>query len=518
MHDVTMKEGYVFLVGAGPGDPELITVKGIKILEKCDVVVYDRLISMELLKYVSNNCKKIDVGKSVGKHTVRQEEINQILVEEARQGHIVVRLKGGDPFVFGRGGEEAIALQKENIGYEVIPGVTSAVAVPEMAGIPVTHRGISRSFHVITGQTKDNNFLTEEQLRPLAEVEGTLVFLMAVQQIEYIVDALIRYGKAATTEVAVISNGGTRKEQMVKGNLNTIVLKMREAKITPPAVIVVGSVAKLELRKKEGDWKKNEMPLQQLKIGVTGTENFTRKLTQQLEEEGAECVQLNYVNLRVKLSKKEFRKVFEELSEYQWLVFTSSNAVRYWMEAWKEYSTRTIETERWKFAAIGCGTLQTLKEYGVEVSFVPSKFTTQALAIGLCDIVEKGEKVFFPRAESGSKVILDRLRESQIEVREVKLYETEMNIQLRDEVLGKIKSLDYITFASADGVRGFFKGLNEERFPFLTHVQFACIGEVTEKALLELGKNNAIVGKEYSGKGLVEAIIESRKGEANNKD
>ena len=238
--------GTVYLIGAGPGDPELITVKGLKRLQTCEVVIYDRLASFQLLDEVKEDCVKIYVGKEAGQHSKTQEEINQIMVTYAKKYEHVVRLKGGDSFVFGRGGEEIEALKKHNIAYEVVPGITSAIAVPEMAGIPVTHRGMSQSFHVITGHTSSLDHTLTDNYEVLAKLEGTLVFLMGLGNLAKIADQLIQHGKAVTTPVAVISNGTMIHQTTIRATLGTILDLVHEKEISSPAIIVIGQTAGLE--------------------------------------------------------------------------------------------------------------------------------------------------------------------------------------------------------------------------------------------------------------------------------
>lgn len=268
----------VYLIGAGPGNPELITVKGLRLLQKCDAVIYDRLLSEELLSVVSENCHKIYVGKKPMSHAKKQEEINEILIQTAKQYKNVVRLKGGDPFVFGRGGEEVLALQKEKIPFALVPGVTSAVAVSELAGIPLTHRKESRSFHVFTGHTKEG---AEQSFSHITKQDGTSVFLMSVANIRTIADRLMEQGQAASTPVAVISHGTMPDEKRVHGTLFDIADKVIENKITSPAVFVVGQTAKYHFVSEDFG------VLAGKKIGTTATQKLHNKLREMMEDKGA---------------------------------------------------------------------------------------------------------------------------------------------------------------------------------------------------------------------------------------
>ncbi|MBQ1904153.1 MAG: uroporphyrinogen-III C-methyltransferase, partial [Ruminococcus sp.] len=284
---MSVKNGRVYLVGAGCGDFDLITVRGRLLLEVCDTVVYDSLIDDRLLSFVRKECEKICVGKRSGRHSETQENINRILVEKAKEGKLVVRLKGGDPFVFGRGGEEILALKKENIEYTVVPGVTSAVAVPELAGIPVTHRELSRSFHVITGHTKDD--FSPDRFSAYARLDGTLVFLMGLSHLNDIACELIKYGKKNDTPAAVISNGASRSQRIVKGTLKSIYSDAVSAGLTSPAVIVIGDTVRF-------DFSENiTAPLKNVTVTVTGTKSFVMKLSDKLTAQGADTFLLDFL-------------------------------------------------------------------------------------------------------------------------------------------------------------------------------------------------------------------------------
>lgn len=241
-----MKKGFVYLIGAGPGDPQLITLKGQQLLKTCDAVVYDHLASAAFLSWVPSHCRILYVGKQAGHHSMTQEQINELLIKLAREGLKVVRLKGGDPFVFGRGSEEILALKEQGINWEIIPGITSCVSVPELAGIPVTHRNVSRSFHVITGHTLAG-IQSEEALAPYGACEGTLVFLMGLHNLESIVKGLLKGGKTADTPAAVIEDGSLDSQRIVRGTLKNIYEKTLKAQIKTPAIIVVGETAAFDL-------------------------------------------------------------------------------------------------------------------------------------------------------------------------------------------------------------------------------------------------------------------------------
>ena len=318
-----MKAGKVYLVGAGPGDPGLISVKGLECLTKADVVIYDRLLDERLLDSVSVEAEKIYVGKAARQHAREQREINQLLVEKAKEGKTVARLKGGDPFVLGRGGEEAEALASQHIPFEVVPGVSSAVAVPAYAGIPVTHRGLASSFAVVTGHedpTKDSSSIAWEKL---ATGVDTVVFLMGMQNLSKIVTKLVEHGRPLDTPVAVIKDG-TRPEQVtIAGSLADIVARAKEHRLSPPAVIVVGEVVRLRERLR---WFDNR-PLFGKRILVTRSRHQASALSRLLSEHGAQPVELPAIDIQAVADTEELDRALSNLEYYHWLIFTSVNGV-----------------------------------------------------------------------------------------------------------------------------------------------------------------------------------------------
>ena len=485
------KNGMVYLVGAGPGDPELLTLKGKARLEECEVVIYDRLASDSLLDFVPLKSEKIYVGKEVGRHSFNQEAINQIIVEKALEGKRVVRLKGGDPFVFGRGGEEIMALQKAGIPFQVIPGITSAIAAATYAGIPVTHRGISRSFHVVTGHTKDTDNELVENFETLAKLEGTLIFLMGMGNLSRIVKELLRYGKDGNTPAAVISNGTTDQQKTVRGTLVTIEGKVKEENIAAPAVIHIGAVTELDMNAaKYGK-------LSGLKIGVTGTPKLTEKLTNQLRNEEAYADNLSFLYVKESEELAELKSAVESISEYTWIVFTSTNGVDLFFQYLKKIQFDYRKFSHISFAAVGIGTKAALLRQGFIADYMPEVYTTVSLATGLVKLLTKEDKVLIPRAANGSKDLTRILSDYLVPYTDIKLY-------------SELIDYDYITFASASGVEGFFKEsgslvLNTEK------TKIICIGDITAKKLREYGVTNYRIANDYSVPGLVDCIIEDTK-------
>ncbi|WMJ88062.1 uroporphyrinogen-III C-methyltransferase [Anaerocolumna sp. MB42-C2] len=495
------KNGMVYLVGAGPGDPELLTLKGKARLEECEVVIYDRLASDSLLDFVPLKSEKIYVGKEVGRHSFNQEAINQIIVEKALEGKRVVRLKGGDPFVFGRGGEEVMALQKAGIPFQVIPGITSAIAAATYAGIPVTHRGISRSFHVVTGHTKDTDNELAENFETLAKLEGTLIFLMGMGNLSRIVKELIRYGKDGNTPAAVISKGTTIQQKTVRGTLVTIEEKVKEEKVVAPAVILIGAVTDLDMNAVQYG------KLSGLKIGVTGTPELAEKIANQLRNEKAYVDNLSFLYVKESEKLAELKSAVDSISEYTWIVFTSTNGVDLFFQYLKENQFDYRKLGHISFAAVGNGTKEALMRQGFMADYVPELYTTVFLANGLVKLLTKEDKVLIPRAANGSKDLTKILSDYLVPYTDIKLYSIEIDQEKRKRIISELIDYDYITFASASGVEGFFKEadsliLNTEK------TKIICIGDITAKKLREYGVTNYCIAREYSVPGLVSCIIE----------
>lgn len=494
------KTGLVMLVGAGPGDPGLITIKGREALKSCDVVVYDSLASDELLNEIRPGCRKIYVGKRAGHHSMKQEEINRILVDEAEKGCRVVRLKGGDPFVFGRGGEEILELQKAGICYEVIPGVTSAVAALASAGIPITHRGMSRSFHVMTGHTRENG--VPEDLKEFGTLSGTLVFLMGLGHLDEICQSLIEQGRQKTTPAAVIQNGTLPEQKAVRGTLADIGEKCRQAGLSSPAIIVVGEVADLHM---ESTYKR---PLSGIRVGITGTPSFTDKLEAVLKEQGASIEKLAVMDVISLADTDPVQKSFIRLPSYTWIAFTSANGVRIFLKALMDSGRDYRSLGHVKLAAVGKGTDRELRVHGLRADYIPERYCTEDLAYGLAGLLNPEDKILIPRAVRGSEDLTRILSETGLSYDDVPLYDVKSLGLKGKELAETIKGLDYLTFASGSGVESFLENLAEEDWPVLKETTVTAIGDVTAKVLKHAGYPADRIAKEFSISGLAECILE----------
>jgi len=505
--DAMKETGVVYLIGAGPGDPGLITEKGLFRLRICDAVVYDSLLSPRLLDEVPDQCRKIHVGKRAGRHSMKQEEINKLLVELAGEGLAVVRLKGGDPFVFGRGGEEIMALSEAGIPYEVVSGVTSAVAALASAGIPVTHRAVSRSFHVMTGHTLSEEGTLPPDFAEFARLSGTLVFLMGLGNLSLIVKGLLNQGKPGLTPAAVIQNGTLPGERTIRGTLTDIEEKVLADGIESPAIIVVGEVASLDFS------STLKQPLEGSRIGVTGTDSFTVRLRKQLESLGgaSECI----LSLSIESHRKggKMKEAYGKLPSYTWIVFTSANGVREFFHGLLEWGYDFRSVGHVKIAAVGKGTADELQRYGFLADYIPEKYQVQDLAAGLKGMVSGDDRLLIPRSLSGSKVLNEILDETGIPYDDIVLYEVALAGTGTENRAEALKHLDYLTFSSASGVEAFFREADEEIKEALAGLKVVCIGDITAKALMEQGRKADIIAGIYSIQGITEAICRDWKEE-----
>ncbi|MEE8419194.1 MAG: uroporphyrinogen-III C-methyltransferase, partial [Dehalococcoidales bacterium] len=366
-----MKTGKVYLVGAGPGDPDLISVKGVNCLKRADTVIYDRLLDERLLEMAPPGAERIYVGKAAGEHTLPQDKINRLLVDKGKEGKTVVRLKGGDPFVLGRGGEEGEALKQNGIPFEIVPGITSAVAVPAYAGIPVTHRGMSSSFAVITGHEEPGKETSSINWENLATGVDTLVFLMGLKNLPEIAARLTEFGRPADTPVAVIKDGTRPGQVTVTGRLDNITDIVREARLTSPAIIVVGEV--VGLREKLG-WFDNR-PLSGKRVLVTRARRQASALSKLLAEKGARPVELPAIDILPLQNTSELDGAILDLSNYDWIIFTSVNGVSAFWERLRELKLDSRALSGLKTGAIGPATAEALEAVGIIADFIPQTYT-----------------------------------------------------------------------------------------------------------------------------------------------
>lgn len=492
----------VYLIGAGPGDKDYITVKGLRFIEKCDVIIYDRLANRELLASTKPTCEKIYVGKKSGFHSMHQEEINRVLVEKGKESdQIVVRLKGGDPFVFGRGGEEILALEEHHIPYEVISGVTSAISVPASAGIPLTHRELSRSIHIITGHTATTQNELTQDYEHLSKVEGTLVFLMGLSNIEKITAQLIQCGKNPNTPAAVVSKGTTSHQVCVRATLDTIADKVRNEKVVSPAIIVVGDVAAIDFSCQQIREKKK------LHVGITGTASFVKRCMTKLEENHFTPLDMGCMKLQM-AQEAVWQQVFDRMPESTWLAFTSANGVHLFFDECSRRHFDIRKLSHLKVAVIGFGTKEVLEKYGIYADFCPDVFTAEDMADQLCEQLTQKDRVLLPRAVKGSKKINEIFAKKKKMLYDIPIYDVVADEKMWENKREELVFLDCLIFGSVSGVDGFFAMANEKEIRSLSDMQVLAIGKTTADALLKKGVENVEIAKQCCIDGLIESLME----------
>lgn len=489
--------GMVYLVGAGPGNPELITLKGFNLLKTCDVVIYDRLASYELLEYVKDDCIKIYVGKASGQHSKTQEEINQIILEKSVKYQNVVRLKGGDPFVFGRGGEEIQVLLENDIPFEVVPGVTSAISVPELSGIPVTHRGISQSFHVITGHTASNASTLTENYEALAKLQGTLVFLMGLSNLSEIIWQLVANGMNPETPIAVISNGSMSNEKKVKGILKDIVDKVNQSHVESPAIIVIGNTVNLDFT------SPSKKPLSNISFGVIATKELHDKLRNGIKSLGGRTLSVCNMEVVEMSGIYELRNEFTQFGRYQWIIFTSQNAIRIFYNQMELEKIDRRVLSHLKFAVIGNGTAKTLENYGYFADFIPTQFDSSSLANELSDKISVNDRLLIPRACRGSRKLTEIFDQRKISYKEILTYDVKGKLT---DNRSKLWDLDCLIFVSESGVISFLEETRRNGIQVPPDIKIACIGDITAKVLEQNGLPAHIVATTADTDGLITAI------------
>jgi uroporphyrinogen III methyltransferase/synthase len=494
------KPGMVYLVGAGPGDPGLITVKGLRCLEQADVVIYDRLSSTELLRHVRSDAEKVFMGKEPDTPGEFQQTINQAMVDAARAGKMVVRLKGGDPFVFGRGGEELLALREADIPFQVVPGITSAIAVPGYAGIPITHRGAATSFTVVSGSEDPTKPGTDLDWRALAATPGTLVILMGWRRLSGIVHTLLQHGRSPDTPVAVVQWGTTPQQRTVSGTLADILQRGDAAGLTSPVVTVIGAVANLHDTLSWFDTS----PLFGKRVLVTRSRAQASSLTNLLTEQGADAVELATIEIAPLESYAELDSALDRLPDYQWLVFASVNAVE---SVFGRLNNRGMATI--KVAAVGAATAAALTARGVIVDFMPEAYTSEGIAEGFSTFPMTGARVLLARTDIAPDTLLKALESLGAIVKEVTAYRTLLPTGADDEARRLLTSgtMDVATFTSSSTARNFVALLDGDT-SLLKGLTIASIGPVTSQALAEFGLKVDVEAGEHTIPGLVQSLVE----------
>ncbi|MEN6355707.1 MAG: uroporphyrinogen-III C-methyltransferase [Armatimonadota bacterium] len=502
MADKRSMTGKVYLIGAGPGDPGLITVRGLELLRRCNVVVTDRLANPLLLEHVQFGAEIIYAGKESRDHTLTQDEINAVLIEQAKQGKSVARLKGGDPFVFGRGGEEAVALAEAGIEFEVVPGVSSSVAAAAYAGIPVTHRSLASSFAVITGHESPDKSDSDIKWDKISTGVDTLVFLMGIENLPHIVESLVDNGRDPKTPVAVIQWGTHTSQRTVTGTLDDIIRKCEGEQIRPPAVTVVGEVVNL---RETISWFEKK-PLFGRRILVTRDKHQAGELSEMLLELGAYVVEVPVIKIKAPPDYSLIDAAFEKPGGFDWIIFTSVNGAYGFMKRLilLDKDIRVIGNA--KLAAIGPETANTLRAFQLKVDYVPSKYVAEEFVNQFPEDV-RGKSILIPRALNARDVIPEGLRAKGAEVVVAPVYETVTNYDRTEDLRVQLSAnnLDIVTLTSTSTVNSFIELAGNIELP--KNITIACIGPITAQATRAHGLEPDIVAEDYTIEGLVQALL-----------
>ncbi|NOU73388.1 uroporphyrinogen-III C-methyltransferase [Paenibacillus sp. LMG 31458] len=510
-----MNKGRVYLVGAGPGDPKLISVRGMEAIQKADVIVYDRLANPRLLKHRRPEAELIFVGKLPDKHILKQEEINQLLVDLALQGKVVTRLKGGDPSVFGRVGEEAELLADNDVIFDIIPGITSSIAVPTYAGIPVTHRDFTSSFAIITGHEYPNKTYSSLDWEHLAKAIGTMVFLMGVANLEQICRELIRCGKPPEMPVALVRWGTWADQETITGTLADITEKVREANFKSPAVIIVGEVVKL---REKLAWIEKK-PLFGRRVLVTRARSQASELVDLIDDMGGEAVEFPVIRLQPPSRPEAIQALdlaLDKLHEFDWVLLTSVNGVEYFFRRLREKGIDVRKMGKARIAAVGPKTAEALAERGIIADVLPAKYQGEGILEAIQADLKAGQKVLLPTADLARDYMPAKLKDLGLEVTEVDVYENVLTTEDGDEIIHLLQnqSIHIITFTSSSTVTNLLEALRqlgvEEPLSLLQGVEIACIGPKTAETASQCGLPVTYMAEEATVASLVLSIAKHK--------
>ena len=502
-----MAKGMVYLIGAGPGAPGLITLKAIECIKEADVVVYDYLANKRFLEYAGKRAEIIYVGKQGGAHTLPQDEINKLIIKKAQKGKIIARLKGGDPFIFGRGGEEAEEIIQAGIPYEVIPGVTAGVAAAAYAGIPLTHRDFTTTVAFITGHEdpakEDSNIYWDK----ISTGIGTLVFYMGIGNLEPNMKKLIENGRSPDTPVALIRWGTTSNQETIIGTIKDIAEKAKQANFKAPAITVVGGVVSLRDKLRWFDKK----PLFGKKIIVTRSREQASDFSVLLEKYGAEPIEFPTIETVPPKDWKEIDRAIKNLPKYDWAIFTSINGVKYFIERLKKQGKDIRELKGIKICAIGPATAKAIEDLGIKVDLLPKEYRAESIITGLGKTKIKGRRFLLPRALKAREVLPEEIKRLGGKVDVVTAYRTVQPKEKTDEIRKMLreKRVDVVTFTSSSTVENFVNMFKRNEVPgILNGTRVACIGPITKDTATKLGIKTDIMPEKYTIPALTEAIGE----------
>jgi uroporphyrinogen III methyltransferase / synthase len=505
-------KGFVYLIGAGPGDPGLITVKGRDCLALAQVVLYDYLANDELLRLAPKGAELIYAGKVGGEHNREQSQINDLLVEKALAGNVVARLKGGDSFIFGRGGEECEALVEAGIPYEVVPGITAGVGATSYAGIPLTHRGVTTSVAFVTGHESHGKFSSEVDWEGLSLGSGTVVFYMGIKNLPQIAGNLIANGRAPGTPVALIRWGTRPEQEVLTGTLADIAEKARACGFKAPAITVVGEVVNLRQQLR---WFDNR-PLFGRSVMVTRGADQAGEFTQKLERLGARVYACPTIEIQPPESYAELDEALQALDSFHWIVFTSFNAVKYFFGRLRDLGLDTRALGRCQVCAVGPKTAAALEPYGVKADLVPSDYKAEGVVAAFAELEMTDKWVLFPRGDRAREVVPDELARMGAQVMAPVAYANHTPQQIPESSLRALEEgrVDCVTFTSSSTVVNLARILGENRFLHLMQgVRVASIGPVTSKSCRDLGLEVHMEPAEYTLDALTDELVRFFPGE-----
>ncbi len=500
-----MGKGKVYLIGAGPGDPGLITVKGLDCIREADVIVYDYLANARFVEDIKKSAELIYVGKMGGAHTLSQDEINRLIIKKAKGGKVVARLKGGDPFIFGRGGEEAEELAEAGIPFEIVPGVTSAVSAPAYAGIPLTHRDFTSTVAFITGHedpTKGESGIAWEKI---STGVGTLVFLMGMKNIAYNVSKLLENGRAPETPVALVRWGTKVEQETLVGRLDNIVDLVEEKRLRPPVVMVVGGVVNLRSKL---NWFETR-PLFGRRIIVTRSRAQASDFSSLLERCGADAIEFPTIKTAPPTSWHEADRSLQRLSRYDWIIFTSVNGVGCFIERLKKSGKDIRELKGIKVCAIGPSTARAMESLGVRVDLTPKEYRAESIIDGLGKRRIKGKRFLLPRAMEAREILPEEIKRLGGNVDVVPVYKTVKPREKTDYVRQLLEDglIDAVTFTSSSTVKNFIGMFRKgEGVALLKNTNVACIGPITGETARGYGLDVALMPKKFTIPALTEEM------------
>ena len=499
-----MSKGFVYLIGAGPGRADLITVRGAEVIKKADCIIYDKLANPALLKYARADAEIIHVPKRIGKGSTTQQEINRLLAEKAVNGRIVVRLKGGDPCIFGRISEELEVLNAEGIGYEIVPGITAGVALSSYSGIMLTDRQYSSQVTFITGHEAEGKKDSSMDWAVLANTSGSLVFYMGIGNLNVISTKLMENGLPGDTPAAVISEITFPTQRIAEGTISNIHEECERKQIEPPALIVIGHAAK---DYNEFNWFMKQ-PLFGKNIVMTRDEPGNADFAEKIIERGGNPIPFSTFQIKSLTETTGFLRILTKLSEYDWIIFTSQNGVKVFFDAMEKLNKDARVFSSAKIACIGPQTEATLNQFAIKADFVPTVFTSEQFGKQLVSFSNmKDKKVLLLRSEIASDELVEILKQANAEVEDISIYTAVMQKNETAYLEEKIhnREIDWITFASPSAVHGFFENINTEIITS-SKIRIASVGPVTSKELERKGIKVNVTASEHTFEGLLDAI------------